>query len=120
MGATFHRRVTKSQLQKVVPANLKLLAAGIDAPEPYAVVVFTHKPVRVGDIRRAVRKVEPLVREVIVLAGDDFTVEANAFADENHASILAHGHFGWTEAAFDAIHTSIASNKKSPPGGSAA
>jgi hypothetical protein len=120
MGATLHRRVTKSQLQKIVPANLKLLAAGIDAPEPYAVVVFTHQPVRVGDIRRAVRKVEPLVGEVLVLAGDDFTVEANALADANHASILAHGHFGWTEVTFDAIHTSIASNKKSPSGGSAA
>jgi hypothetical protein len=120
LGAAFHRRVTKSQLQRLVPTNLKLLAAGIDAPEPYAVVIFTHQPVRVGDIRRAVRKVEPLVGEVIVLAGDDFTVEANALAAEKRASVLANGHFGWTEAAYDAIHTSIASKKKFPQGGSAA
>lgn len=120
MGATFHRRVTRSRLQQLVPTKLKLLVAGVDAPEPYAVVVFTHKPVRVGDVRREIRKVEPLVGEVIVLAGDDFTVEAAALADQSQASILAHGHFGWTEAAYDAIHTSIASNKKSPRGGTAA
>jgi hypothetical protein len=67
MGATFHRSVTKSRLQQLLPTNLKLLAAGVDAPEPYAVVVFTHRTVRVGDIRRAVRKFGPLVEEVFVL-----------------------------------------------------
>jgi translation elongation factor EF-G len=112
MSTTFHRRILKTELAKLVPGNLRHLATGITAPEPYAVAVFAVRPVRVGQLKRALKKLGTLDGEHPVVAAVDFTQEARALASAHGAYVLEQSHFGWTEKSYEDIRTRIATNKK--------
>lgn len=114
MSATIHRRVPKERLAVLVPSALKLLAASIPVEKPYALAVFTRRPVRVGQVKRTIEKLGPLSDERLVVAGIDFTEEALSFASDHGAYVLAQHRFGWTESTYDETHTAIATNKKRP------
>jgi hypothetical protein len=114
MAAPFHRRVSKEQLCTLVPSGLRHLAEGVDLPEPYVVVVFSDRLVRLGHVKRALKKLGSLHEERLIVAGIDFTQEALAFAASRGAHVLEQQHFGWTEARFDEIHTKISTGKKRP------
>ena len=114
MSVTFHRNVSKAQLPALMPSNLRHLAAGVDAPEPYAVALFRRNPVRIGHVKKAIGRIGPLDDEHLVLAGTDFTVEARELAMAQGAYLLERSHFGWTEDRYEEIHTKIATNKKRP------
>ena len=114
MAVPLHRRVSRAQLGTLVPSGLRSLAVAVDLPEPYAVAVFTNRPVRVGHVKRALNKLGSLKGERLILAGINFTQEALALAASRGARVLEQQHTGWTEASFDEIHTTIATHKKRP------
>ena len=114
MAVPLHRRVSKAQLASLVPSRLRFLAGAVELPEPYAVAVFTSRPVRVGHVKRALTKLGSLQGERLIFAGVDFTQEARALAVSRGAHVLEQYHFGWTEASFDETHTAIATRKKRP------
>jgi hypothetical protein len=105
MSATLHRRVPRDRLATLVPSGLRLLAASIPVQEPYALVVFTRRPVRVGHVESAIDKLGPLSDERLVVAGIDFTQEARSLASAQGAYVLEQGHHGWTESSHDEIRT---------------
>ena len=114
MSATLHRGVPRDRLATLVPSGLRLLAASIPVPEPYALAVFTRRPVRVGHVKSAIDKLGPLSGERLVVAGIDFTQEARSLASARGAYVLEQSHQGWTESRYDEIRTGIATNKKRP------
>ena len=114
MAAPLHRHVSRERLCTLVPSGLRFLASAVDLPEPYAVVVFSSHPVRLGEVKRALKKVGPLQGEQLILAGIDFTKEALALATAHGARVLARTHFGWTEASYDGMHISSATDTKRP------
>ena len=114
MSFSLHRQISKGQLIKAVPSDLRHFAVGIEVAGPFDLAVFTRQPVRIGQVKKALAQLDSDAGRNVILAGIDFTVEALELAQKGGAHVIAKAFFGWTEARYDEIRTTIATNKKRP------
>jgi hypothetical protein len=106
--------LTKARLLELVPKDLVGACDAAKLPALFTVAIFRKRPVRGGFLQRALRRLRTPAGEPLVLVGLDFTLEALDVAKAHRALVVATHIFGWTEAGYDEIHTTIATGKKRP------